>query len=240
MSARRAPRGPARREPGRDLGPLQDRLGHRFADESLLRRALTHKSAGDGQPGFAHNERLEWLGDRVLGLLAARHLFEVHARAEEGELTRQFNAVVNGRNCAEAARALGIGDLVDVARSLQGDTARDNDSVLGDAYEAVMAALYLDGGLAAAEPLFRRALDAARDTSLGGRNTKSALQEWAQKRGLTPPVYTVTARDGPDHAPRFQVAVEVAGRRAEAWGASKQAAEQEAALGLIRQEKLDV
>jgi ribonuclease III len=221
------------------VAALQARLGHAFKDQALLMRALTHKSAGDGVRGFAHNERLEWLGDRVLGLLAAERLFRMEPKAEEGELTRRFNAVVNGRTCAQAARDLGIDALVAVSKSVGGANVTRNDSILGDAFEAVLGALYLEGGFEAAHGAF----EAAWAVGVGGdgrdKNPKSSLQEWAQKRGRPAPVYAVLRREGPDHAPLFEVEVRVAGRVAAAEGGSKQEAEERAARTLLGSGALD-
>ncbi|MCU0882129.1 MAG: ribonuclease III [Hyphomonadaceae bacterium] len=213
------------------LDAFEARLGHRFKDRSLLVRALSHKSAGDGQPGFAHNERMEWLGDRVLGLLAAQDLFSAHGRDDEGVLTRRFHNIVSGSNCAGAARLLGVQDVLVVSRSVPRETVAANDSMLGDAYEALMAALYLDGGIEAARPLYDLAVQASRDDVVG--NAKNRLQELLQKRGEAIPVYSVVGRDGPDHAPVFTVEVEAAGHKALAEGSSKQAAEQVAASRLL-------
>jgi ribonuclease III len=222
------------------LQALETRLGQTFKDRALLERALTHKSRGDGQRGFAHNERLEWLGDRVLGLLAAERLFEQNKGADEGELTRRFNAIVSGKNCAVASRKLDIGDLLVVSKGFNAATVLENDSILGDAFEAIMAALYLDGGRAATHNLFELAWQAGSETRGAHPNPKSALQEWAQKRGFPSPNYEVLERDGPDHAPRFVVKVIVNGKSAIAEGSSKQNAEQSAANALLDEGKLNV
>jgi ribonuclease III len=230
------------RQPAADgpaLEAFQQRLGYRFQDPGLLVHALTHKSAGDGQRGFAHNERLEWLGDRVLGFLCARDFYALYPSAEEGELTRRFNATVSGTACAAVARRLGFEEVITVTKGISPDQVRANDSILGDTFEAVMAALWLDGGLEAAAILYAHARTLEADP-LAGRNPKNALQEWVQKRGHPLPAYTVTAREGADHEPRFQVEVAAAGRTASAWGTSKQGAEQEAARSLIAQEGFDV
>jgi ribonuclease III len=160
------------------LAALERQLGHVFADRKLLERALTHKSRGDGQRGYAHNERLEWLGDRVLGLLAAERLFNENLGAEEGELTRRFNAIVSGKNCADAARELDIADLLVVSRGFTVETVAENDSILGDAFEAIMAALWLDGGRAATAGLFEVVWTLGHTLADHHRNPKSALQEW--------------------------------------------------------------
>jgi ribonuclease III len=222
------------------VAALQARLGHVFKDQALLMRALTHKSAGDGVRGFAHNERLEWLGDRVLGLLAAERLFRLDPKAEEGELTRRFNAVVNGRTCAQAARDLGVDTLMAVSKSV-GGTAQGtrNESILGDAFEALLGALYLEGGLEAASIAFEAAWSLGLSGQGRDRNPKSSLQEWAQKRGRPAPAYAVLRREGPDHAPLFEVEVRVAGRAATAEGGSKQEAEERAARTLLTSGALD-
>ncbi len=217
------------------LDAFEERLGYQFKDRVLLERALTHKSRGDGQRGFAHNERLEWLGDRVLGLLAAEKLFSENQGAEEGELTRRFNAIVSGKNCADAARRLDIAALLNISKGFRQEDILDNDSILGDAFEAIMAALWLDGGRDGANHLFAIAWDVGNATPSQHRNPKSALQEWAQKKGLPAPLYVVLERDGPDHAPRFVVEVQAAGKSAHAEGTSKQNAERAAAIALLNE-----
>ena len=219
---------------------FEGRLGYQFKDKALLERALTHKSRGDGQRGFAHNERLEWLGDRVLGLLAAERLFGENIGAEEGELTRRFNAIVSGKNCAEAARLLDVADVLNMSRGFSPEAVQENDSILGDAFEAIMAALWLDGGREAALNLFACAWDAGTSPHDHHGNPKSTLQEWAQKKGLPSPVYKVLERDGPDHAPRFVIQVEAGGKIAQAEGSSKQNAERGAAIALLNKGGLHV
>jgi ribonuclease III len=225
---------------GVGLDAFERRLGYQFKDRALLERSLTHKSRGDGQRGFAHNERLEWLGDRVLGLLAAERLFSENLGAEEGELTRKFNAVVSGRNCADAARALDIAEILNLSRGFSPEAVRENDSILGDAFEAIMAALWLDGGREAAMTLFAHAWSEGISPHEHHRNPKSALQEWAQKKGMPAPYYSVLERDGPDHAPRFVVQVEAGGKSAQAEGSSKQNAERAAANALLNKGGLNV
>jgi ribonuclease III len=216
---------------------LQANLGHNFKDPTLLERALTHKSRGDGQRGFAHNERLEWLGDRVLGLLTAERLFGENPNAEEGELTRRFAAIVSGKNCADAARRLNVADMLVMSRGFSSAAIHENDSILGDAFEAIMAALWLDGGREATLGLFEIVWETGVQAERPMLNAKSSLQEWVQKRGLAAPVYNVLDRDGPDHAPRFVVEVRAGGLAAQAEGSSKQNAEQAAAASLLMQGK---
>jgi ribonuclease-3 len=219
------------------LSALEMRLGHSFKNRALLEQALTHKSRGDGQRGFAHNERLEWLGDRVLGLLTAEHLFQTDSGADEGALTRAFNAVVSGKNCADAARELDVADLLILSRGFSPQAVLENDSILGDAFEAIMAALWLDGGRDAAARLFQLAVEMSQSGMEDHPNPKSALQEWAQKQGQPSPTYHLLERDGPDHAPRFVVQVEALGLKAQAEGSSKQNAERAAALALLAEGK---
>jgi ribonuclease-3 len=218
------------------VAALERRLGHTFKDQSLLMRALTHKSAGDGVRGFRHNERLEWLGDRVLGLAAAKRLHDAHPRAEEGELTRRFNAVVNGDNCAAAAKALELQELLAVSKSVGEPRGLSGTSILSDAFEAVLGALYLDGGPEACEAAVDLAweLAVADVAPTDAANPKSALQEWAQKRGRPAPIYETLSREGPDHAPVFTVRCHAVGRIVEASGGSKQAAERAAAAILLK------
>ncbi len=218
---------------------LQARLGHSFRDPALLEQALTHASVSlKGRPA-ANNERLEFLGDRVLGLLAAEALGERLPAASEGELSRALHLISDGRACAEAARRLGVPPALRLDGGESKSGGRDKDSVLGDAMEAVLAAVFLDGGLDAARAVFRAGwpLEAllAREPDA---NPKSALQEWAAARGLGLPRYEVVGRSGPDHAPTFTVEATLPGLdplRAE--GRSRQEAEKAAARGLLAREQ---
>ncbi len=212
-------------------GPAID---HLFTDPRLLTRALTHASAGDGGKRRADNERLEFLGDRVLGLLAAEALYARFVDAREGALAKRLNALVNKAACARAARRAGLGPALILSKGEENAGGRDKDAILADACEAVMAALYLDGGLPAARAFFERhwaeELDAVH---AAGVDPKTALQEWALAALKVQPVYALVARDGPDHAPRFVARAEVAGRAAEGQGGSKQEAERAAAARLL-------
>jgi len=209
----------------RAIEALQTRLGHSFRDAALLDRALTHTSAGaDGD-----YERLEFLGDRVLGLVVAELLLEKFPDESEGDIGRRFAQLVRAETLTKIGRAVGI----DRALNHAGDGAIDG--IVADATEAVIAALYLDGGFATAanfiaahwSPLIKR-------SEVPPRDAKTALQEWSQARGLGLPVYTDIARAGPDHAPVFTVAVNISGGEpVEARGSSKRAAEQAAAALLF-------
>jgi ribonuclease-3 len=231
--------GNSRKKKWQDLCPpsaieeLEKRIGYVFRNKMHIATALVHKSAGEGMSNVSNNERLEWLGDRVLGLLTAQYLFNLDANAEEGNLTKSFNVIVNGANCAAATQNLGIDSLIVSSKSIQSDP-KAAKSVHGDAFEAVLGALYLDGGLEACEVLFEAALNASKTTAGASINYKSLLQEWAQKRGLLSPIYSVISRTGPDHAPNFLVSVSVNGREATANGRSKQIAERAAAQRLFK------
>lgn len=214
---------------------LEGALGHAFADRQLLEAALTHASVGEGGKAVRHNERLEFLGDRVLNLLAAERLLESDPGAREGQMSPKLAGLVNGRTCARVARRLGLGEALRLSAGESKSGGRDKDTILGDALEAVIAALYIDGGLEAARALFLRAwaeeFDAAETP---GREPKTELQEWAQGRGLALPAYAVVAREGPDHAPAFTVEVRVEGcEPARAQGRSRQDAEKAAALMVL-------
>ena len=220
---------------------LAERLGHRFADPALLERSLTHASVGDGaaRPGRGparDNERLEFLGDRVLGLLTAERLLEQFPDAAEGELAPRLNLLVSREACARVARRLELGPALRLAGGESKGGGRDKSSILAGACEAVIAALYIDGGLDAARGFFTRwwadefaALPAVGQTL----EVKLALQQWAQKAGKPIPTYTVISREGPDHAPMFTVQVQVEGvAPAVGAGSSRQAAEKSAAQAL--------
>lgn len=210
-------------------------LGHDFADPALLDTALTHASAAT--PARPSNQRLEFLGDRVLGLLVAELLLARHPEAAEGELAPRLNELVRKETCAEVARAAGLDRALRLGPGEARSGARRRDAVLGDAAEAALAAVFLDGGIDAARAVVARHWG-PRLEGQGAetpRDAKTALQEWAQARGLKPPRYLELERRGPDHAPRFLVAARLeTGAEAQAEAGSKRAAEQEAAATLLR------
>ncbi|MGB6086162.1 ribonuclease III [Parvibaculum sp.] len=220
---------------GRVSASLQKRLGHKFADTGLLARALTHPSAGTG-----NYQRFEFLGDRVLGLVVARWLLDLFPQADEGELAIRYNALVRKEACANVAGRIGLGDHVIMGSGEEKAGGRKKPAILGDVCEAVIAALYLDGGLEVA----RRFIEAewvhlVEKSGKVQQDAKTALQEWAQARGHSVPSYSLTGRTGPDHAPEFTVEVQ-AGKEAplRAKGSSKRQAEQAAAQAML--EKLGV
>jgi len=217
------------------VGELERRIGHAFADRDLFERALTHASVGDGARKVRHNERLEFLGDRVLGLLAAERLLAMDPDSREGVLSPRLANLVNGKACARVARRIALGDALRIAGSATKIGARDSDTVLGDACEALMAALYIDGGLEAARAFFLKFWSEEFDNAESeAKDVKNHLQEWAQSRGLPLPKYEVVSRTGPDHAPVFTVKVSVDGYPDETGsGRSRQDAEKAAALCML-------
>ena len=213
---------------------IEATLGHAPTDPALFARALTHSSLGD--PDY---QRLEFLGDRVLGLTVADWLYRLLPDEPEGKLSRRLNALVSGETCAEIARELGIARHLRLGKQARDDGAADSDYVLGDVLEALIGALYLEAGAAAAADFIRGSWGKRVETQHSApQHPKSALQEWAAEKGHRPPVYSLVNRAGPHHAPRFTVAVEIPRHgRAEADGASKQEAETEAAKALLGQLK---
>jgi ribonuclease-3 len=218
------------------VAALEQRIGYVFTDRVLLERALTHASVGDGARKVTHNERLEFLGDRVLNLLAAERLLSLDPEAKEGVLSPRLAALVNGKACARVARRIGLAPALRLSGSATKIGARDSDGVLGDACEALMAALFIDGGLEAARTFFNEAWQEEFDspTTTRGHDPKTRLQEWAQALGLPLPSYAVVRRTGPDHAPSFTVAVSIQGHEPETGeGRSRQEAEKAAALAML-------
>lgn len=222
------------------LAALEERIGHDFADPALLRDALTHPSlaAAPGRRrahGASPYERLEFLGDRVVGLAVAEMLWRRFPDEPEGDLSRRFTALVSQEPMAEIARELGLDAALILCAGTEKDNGRSNPSILADACEAVIGALFADAGFAAARELVE-ALWAPRIEKAVAppRDAKTALQEWAQGRGLPLPAYDVVAQEGPSHAPTFRVRVSVQDNGAEeAEGASKRNAERAAAERLL-------
>jgi ribonuclease-3 len=220
---------------GADLKAFSQRIGYRFERPELLIRALTHASiASEQRPD---NQRLEFLGDRVLGLVIATALLEADETAREGQLAPRYNALVRKETCAEIAREIGLGEVLKLGRSEMKSGGRRKNALLGDAMEAVIAAVYVDGGFEAARTVVLGLWgDRISTVDADARDAKTSLQEWAQARGQPPPEYVETAREGPDHAPVFTIEARLAsGEKADASAASKRAAEQAAAKALMAQ-----
>jgi ribonuclease-3 len=220
-----------------DLSRLEAQIGYVFANKDVLVRALTHVSAhANGQRSKTY-QRLEFLGDRVLGLIVADMLYGAFAEAEEGELSRRLADLVRKESCADVARDLGLGRFVRLGGS-EVKSGRDNEAILADVCESLIGALYLDGGYEVVQGLvvswFEPRMYAPRRPL---RDAKTRLQEWVQGRGLSAPHYQERARSGPAHAPCFVIGVEVAGfLPLEASGPSKRAAEQAAAEAFMKRE----
>jgi ribonuclease-3 len=215
----------------RGMAEAAARLGHDFRDPGLLIEALTHPSVGSR----VQNQRLEFLGDRVLGLVIAEALLADDPEANEGALAPRLNALVRRETCAEVAAGVDLGAALRLGRSEMLSGGRRKVALLADAMEAVIAAVYLDGGLAAARAMILRLWGPRIAAARGeGQDAKTALQEWAQARGMAPPDYLDLDRAGPDHAPVFSVEARLAdGRSATASAPSKRAAQQAAAAALL-------
>lgn len=216
-----------------DLKDFAGRIGHDFARPELLIRALTHGSfSSETRPD---NQRLEFLGDRVLGLVMAEAMLAADKTATEGQLAPRFNALVRKETCADVAREADLGAVLKLGRSEMMSGGRRKQALLGDAMEAVIAAVYLDGGFEAARDMILRLWGKRIHTvEADARDPKTSLQEWAQARGLQPPKYVETSREGPDHAPEFTIEARLANGEAEtAKAPSKRAAEQAAAKALL-------
>ncbi len=214
------------------LEALEGRLQYHFKDRSGLLRALTHRSAVPGdQVAHESYQRHEFLGDRVLALVIAEMLFETYPREEEGDLARRLNQLVRRETCAEVAIDLDLGSVLRLGVGERQSGGRRKEAILGDVAEAVIAAIYLDGGFDAAKDFVLRNWKPRMESLTGPlRDSKTLLQEWAQGRGQGLPSYTIMERSGPDHAPTFRVAVTIDGESAgEGQGKSKRDAEQAAA-----------
>jgi ribonuclease-3 len=224
----------------KDRSALEERIGHVFADKALLERALTHISALSGGPQnrVASYQRLEFLGDHVLGLVVSDMLYRAFPKANEGELSRRLADLVRKEACADVARAMDLGPALRLGNSESQAGGRLRATILADACEALIGAVFVDDGYEAAEAVIarfwkERMLTPARPL----RDPKTMLQEWAQARGLPTPAYNELSRTGPHHNPKFHVAVVLPGRTpAEGSGSSKRAAEQAAAAAMLTRE----
>ncbi|MGD9981104.1 MAG: ribonuclease III [Hyphomonadaceae bacterium] len=225
--------GPAKHDA--KLAELEARIGHVFKNRALLREALTHGSVHEGQKKRRDYDRLEFLGDRVLGLCVAERLLAENQNDQEGDLAPRYNALVNRHACARAARAAGLGEALVLSPAEDASGGRSKEAILGDICESVIAALYLDGGLAAARAFIARFWGSAFDeVKAVQRDAKTALQEWAaaKKKHLR---YVDIDQSGPEHAPYFVIEAHVEGfepMRGE--GGSKREAQRAAAEAFLR------
>jgi ribonuclease III len=219
---------------------LEERIGYKFKDRALLESALTHISALKGGNRANSYQRLEFLGDHVLGLVISDLLFRGFPRADEGELSRRLADLVRKETCAEIARNIELGTAVRLGSSEANAGGRKRPAILADVCEALIGAVYLDGGYAAAEGMVERLWqERMRATAQPQRDPKTVLQEWAQARGLPTPTYREVARTGPDHSPEFRVAVQLPSfAPAEGSGRSKRVAEQAAAAAMLTRERV--
>ena len=222
----------------RKLKELEGRLGYAFEDRALLKKALTHASVRQASAKRRDNERLEFLGDRVLGLAVAELLSELYPAANEGQLARVYNRLVRGGTCAEVARSLDLGPSLVLSESEASSGGRDKETILADACEALLGAIFLEAGYDKAREIVRKHWGARLEGSPGeSADAKSALQEWAQGQGRPLPTYEVVQRTGSDHAPTFTVEATVTGYEpARAQGRSRQEAEKAAAVALLKRE----
>jgi ribonuclease-3 len=231
---------PSKNEAAR-LKALEARLGYAFANPDLLREAMTHGSILDGAKKRRSYNRLEFLGDRVLGLIVAERLFRENQSDEEGDLAPRYNALVNRQACARAARAAGLGEAVALSPSEEASGGRGKDAILSDVCESMIAALYLDSGMEAARAFVARYWgDAFDEVKSAPRDAKTLLQEWAAARryGLS---YVVIEQSGLEHAPHFVVEARVDGcPTAQGEGGSKRDAQRAAALAFLRAQGVDV
>jgi ribonuclease-3 len=220
------------------LTGLFERLGYAFKNRSLIELALTHASARPSLKPNEDNERLEFLGDRVLGLAIAELLTASFPDASEGELARRFNQLVRAETCAEVAQDWELGKLILMSGGEADSGGRGKKTILANACEAVLGAIFIDGGYAAARDIVHRFWAAELSGyGLATPDAKSVLQEWAQGRRLPLPRYIEIAREGPDHAPHFTAEVQIDGVAPErGHGANKRAAEQAAALAMLLRE----
>lgn len=221
------------RETQSGLPDLQESIGYDFRDAGHLELACTHASFDS--TSAQNNERLEFLGDRVLGVIISEMVYTAHPTSPEGDLARRYNALVRAETCADVARLIDLGRYLKLGRSEIGGGGREKPSLLGNACEALIGAIYLDGGLDEARRFVHRFWSGRiKDMAEPEIDAKTTLQEWAQAQGLEPPVYSEKERTGPDHAPQFTMSAVLEGWPArEGTAAGKRAAEQIAARALL-------
>ncbi|GLQ18207.1 ribonuclease III [Maritalea porphyrae] len=223
----------------RAIGELEARIGYQFKDPSLLQRAVSHSSAVAPTKRTQNSyQRLEFLGDRVLGLVVADRLLRDNMTANEGGLSRALNSVVRKESCAEVARKLDVGPALILGQSEAKTGGAGKEAILGDVCEAIIGALYVDGGLETARAFIENRFSKFIKAGTEGRgDAKTSLQEWAQSRGLSLPSYVEVAREGPDHAPEFTIEVRIEKHDpATSSGKSKKFAEHEAATKFLVRE----
>jgi ribonuclease III len=226
----------------KDKVGIEERIGYKFADRALLDRALTHISALSSKSSRSGSyQRLEFLGDHVLGLVVSDMLFRTFPKADEGELSRRLADLVRKETCAEVARTMDLGAFIRLGSSEANSGGRRRIAILADVCESLIGAVFVDGGYGAAATVVDRLWsERMRAPARPLRDAKTVLQEWAQARGLPTPCYREVARTGPHHDPEFRVAVELPELPpAEGVGRSKRAAEQAAATALLRREGVD-
>ena len=228
----------AARVSAQKIQELEERIGHRFKTHERLVRALTHSSATKAAGDVSHYERLEFLGDRVLGLCVAEMLFSRFPKALEGELSVRLNALVSGNTCADIADEIGLHDFIHAGSDVKHIAGKRMRSVRADVVESLIAAIYMDGGLQAAQQFVERFWNSRIDIAgAATSDSKTALQEWSHIAAAATPVYKVTQRSGPDHDPVFTVEVEIDGvGGTQGKGRSKRAAEQDAAQTILLRE----
>jgi ribonuclease-3 len=222
-----------------DVKKLQDRIGYKFRDRSILYEALTHASLAHGQKGFVNYERLEFLGDRVLGLAIAEHLYQAFPQAPEGDLARRFNCLVQKGTCAKVADEIGLGTYLKLGESEALAGGRRKETILADACEALLGAIYVDGGWEPVKEIIEKYwAPRLAEVSVVPVDAKTALQEWVQSRGEKKlPRYIKLTSSGPDHAPVFVYEVRVDGlEAARGKGLSRRMAEQAAAMEMLIRE----
>jgi ribonuclease-3 len=220
------------------VAALERAIGYHFRNSAILDNALTHVSALGGGSRTGSYQRLEFLGDHVLGLVISDMLYRAFPRADEGELSRRLADLVRRETCAEVARAIDLGAAIRLGASEASAGGRVRTAILADACEALIGAVFIDGGYAEAAAMIERLWgERMRIPARPLRDPKTLLQEWAQARGLPTPVYREIARTGPQHSPEFRIAVALPNReQAEGLGSSKRAAEQAAAAAMLARE----
>jgi ribonuclease III len=244
LAAKPAAKEPATKDTGakdirrrrRGMAGFEERIGYRFKDAALLEQALTHISALTGARNRAGSyQRLEFLGDHVLGLVVSDMLFHAFAKADEGEMSRRLADLVRKEACADVAREIDLGQAIRLGASEANAGGRGRTAILADVCEALIGAVFIDGGYPAASALIERLWsERMRTPARPLRDSKTVLQEWAQARGLPTPAYREVERKGPDHDPEFRVTVELPHLApAEGLGRSKRAAEQAAAAAML-------